>query len=84
VATGSYTYTITLDEAICPASGTGKVRFNNWTKILTVNTQTITDVVQALGKTSTELQIKLELRGTGDNPEINQLVVLSASQLKIV
>jgi len=80
---GTYTYTITLDEAICPASGTGKVRFNNWTKLATIDTQNITEKVLALGKTSAELQIKLELRGTGNNPELNQLVALSATQLPI-
>jgi len=80
---GTWTYTVTVDEAICPASGTGKVRFNNWKKLASISNQNITDKVLALGKTSTELQIKLELRGTGNNPEINQLVVLSNTQLPI-
>lgn len=80
---GTYTYTITLDEAIGPASSTSKVRFNNFKKLANISTQNITDKVLALGKTGTELQVKLELRGTGDNPEINQLVILSNPQLPI-
>lgn len=82
-ATGTYIYTIILDEAILATSGTGKVRFNNFKKIETIDTQNITNKVMSLAKNEIELQIKLELRGTGDNPEINQLVVLSGSQLPI-
>jgi len=82
---GTWTYTVTLDEAICPSSGTGKVRFNNWVKLGTINTQNITNTVFPFGNvlTEIEMQIKLELRGTGNNPEINQLIILSAPQLPI-
>lgn len=81
--TGSYTHTVTIDEAIGPASGTGKVRFNNWTKIETADEQSITNKLITLGENAVEIQILLELRGTGDNPELNQLVVLSQPNLKI-
>lgn len=80
---GTYTYTVTLDEAICPASGTGKVRFNNFKKLGTITNQNITNQFFTLGEKATEMQIKLELRGTGNNPEINQVVVLSNTDLPV-
>lgn len=61
------TYTITLDEAIGPASGSGKVHVENFRKFLTITSQGVSEVDKTLpNPVNIRVQIKTDFRVTGD------------------
>ena len=70
------TYTITLDEAVSGgSSGVCRILVGNWTKLDSISTQSINNDKKDLTPDSEWIQIKVELRGTGRNPEIEKLVL---------
>lgn len=70
------TYTITVDEAILSASGSGKVKMTNFKKIATFSDQTSMEHDAPIMDTSTKVQMKTEMRFTG-NTEIDDLTIIN-------
>jgi len=58
-------YTVTLDETYVGASGTGKARIQNWTKIPALN-QGTDQAEFPIGQTAVRIQAKICLEMTGD------------------
>lgn len=70
-------YEVTLDTAISNATGTGKVRFQKWVKLLPEITGQVLQYGQSpIAKADTRIQIKGVLEFTGNN-EFHKMVVLS-------
>lgn len=78
-ASGSFVYTVTLDDTITGASGTAKVRIQNWTKIGTISDQ-VTQVSDfTISPISTWIQLKVYAVFTGKN-EIEEIILTNESQ----
>lgn len=73
------TYTITLEEAIGFSSGTAKVQVDNYQKMGqgVISSNTANQDELTIGKTNANIQVKTEMRFTGD-VEIDDLTILSA------
>lgn len=69
------THTVTLDEAVPNVSGTAQVYLNNYMKIGSISDQNIQSKVMQLYRTSTWVQLKIELRGTNTSPELSSIKV---------
>lgn len=81
------TYTVNLDESnsLVSASDTGTARVNNWIKAGVISTTTQSDdEIQLPDKNKdTKVQLRFELRGTDDNPELERIILLSAIDKQI-
>lgn len=77
------TYIVTLDTTVSQSvAGTLAFRVSNWKKI-----DSITDLVRTykeitVGETSNWIQFKILLKGKGDSPEIEKLIITSQPQIK--
>lgn len=67
------TYTVTLDEAIPNVSGTARVRPQVWKKLGSITSQTAVKKLFTVVKRSKWIKLKVELRGSHNSPEIEQL-----------
>jgi hypothetical protein len=74
----SGTYTINLDDTIGQSSGSSKVKVNNFIKMGTLSDQNVSDgqLIPAISSMDTQLQVKTELRGTGDF-ELNDITIIN-------
>lgn len=73
---GASTYIVTLDEAIGPSSGTGKVKANNFKKMGTISNQNIDTQSLPVMESDIKVQIKTEMRVTGAF-ELDDLTLIS-------
>lgn len=78
---GNGSYIIALDEAVpvISAGNQSKARINNWKKIKTISSPPESVDEKDIPSTSATpaIQLRAELRGTGDNPEIDQFILIS-------
>jgi len=81
ISNNAGTYTITLDEAIGQASGTFKARVNNWKKMSTLDVTGDTNGRMTIGDDDTKVQIKTEIRATGDF-ELDDVTIANKSYKK--
>lgn len=70
------TYTVTLDEAIGQSSGTFKVKVDNFKKMGVISATDETETSLPIGDTATKVQIKTEIRATGDF-EVDDVTIIS-------
>lgn len=71
------TYTVTIDETITGATGTAQIRVQNWTKLFTISSTGISNYDDGIMVKSEWIQFKVELRGTGDSPELEEMKLTS-------
>lgn len=69
------TYTITIDTALGTGTGTAKARLNNFVTIKTITNQLDQSDNVNPDHAGEWIQVKIELRGTGDSPELDQLLI---------
>jgi len=69
------TYTVTIDEAIGQASGTFKIKVDNFKKMGTISATSETEGDLPMGDMGTKVQVKTEVRATG-NLEIEDVTVI--------
>jgi hypothetical protein len=65
---------VNLDGAVTGATGTSKVRIQNWTKVATVDKQNIGSILKTIGATSERIQTKCWMLFTGDNEVYEQSI----------
>lgn len=72
------TYTVTIDTAIGGASGTGKVKVNNFKKFITGTTLSVSEEFGGLpDSVGTRIQIKTEIQAQGDF-ELDDLTIINS------
>ena len=67
--------TVTIDETMIVTSGGSLCVFYNWTKLETINTQSINNKLLAIKKRGGWIQFKIELRGDEESPELAKLLL---------
>lgn len=70
------TYTVTLDDTIGFSSGTGKVTVDNFKKTGAISEQDISSQELTVGNDATRIQVKTEIRATGDF-ELDDITIAS-------
>jgi hypothetical protein len=73
------TYTITVDETYSGASGTAKAKFDKWIKCGSLSNQVSTYLQYPIGKASNWIQIKLWITCTGGFIELEEILLIHAS-----
>lgn len=81
VDSGGGVYTATLDDAIGAISGSGKAYITNFRKITSITDTGIHESTQPIGVSDTKVQIKTELRVTGDF-ELDDITIINSSHKK--
>lgn len=81
--TGSGTYTVTLDETITGATSTGRARIQNWKNFPVISNITETNETMQPQGSSSWIEFKVALTGTGIHPELEELIISTEVQQKI-
>lgn len=80
-------YTVTLDESLAKASGTGQCRFKRWTKLKEISDQTIKNDFAHINKEAQWIQFKIELRADMNSGErgilLEEIIIDSEPSLKV-
>lgn len=82
VSNNAGTYTVILDTAITGVTGTGKVRFQKWIKLVEITGQVLQYGESALNIADTRIQIKGVMKFTGDD-EFHEMAIFSNTNLAI-